>query len=247
MRLVLLPLRLSLVVAVIGAALAGAPPARAQSGTCCVVPDNGSGTADLPPSCSEGYDGSQMEVSSGLPSGSTLEGPARMYGFFDITYLAGGPLGDQTQQYQCFLDFEMTGTGAMTGYHRLVTIPLQCQSASAPRGPAAAPVQDFDTEMMTLQGQLPPGDPDFDLLRISAGTDLGLPSPGHTTLTQESGPAWAVDSFFDITYRIDFIGSSGGPFGGMSGSTTAAIRMQTCESPVPTRSSTWGAIKRLYQ
>jgi hypothetical protein len=35
-----------------------------------------------------------------------------------------------------------------------------------------------------------------------------------------------VDSFFDITYRIDFVGAPGGPLGGMSGSTTGTIRMQ---------------------
>jgi hypothetical protein len=54
-----------------------------------------------------------------------------------------------------------------------------------------------------------------------------LPSPGHTTLTQLPGGNWSVDSFFDITYRIDFVGKAGGPLGGMSGSTTGTIRMQT--------------------
>ena len=71
-----------------------------------------------------------------------------------------------------------------------------------------------------------PGDPDFDLLRITAGTDYGLPSPGHTTLRQVPGGDWAVDSFFDVTYRIDFVGRAGGPVAGMSGSTTGTIRMQ---------------------
>ena len=71
------------------------------------------------------------------------------------------------------------------------------------------------------------GDPDFDLLRITAGTDFGMPSPGHTTLRKQPGGDWAVDSFFDITYRIDFVGHPGGHVGGMSGSTTGTIRMQT--------------------
>src|SRR6185436_3755703 len=88
------------------------------------------------------------------------------------------------------------------------------------------PVQSFPTEMFRLFGQLPPGDPDFDLLRITAGNDFGMPSPGHTTLRHQGGNQWAVDSFFDITYRIDFVGHAGGHIGGMSGSTTATIRMQ---------------------
>src|SRR5439155_25477940 len=88
-------------------------------------------------------------------------------------------------------------------------------------------VQSFDTDMYGLQGQLPPGDPDFDLLRITGGSGFGMPSPGHTTLTRQSSGNWNVDSFFDITYRIDFVGHPGGALGGMSGSTTATIRMGT--------------------
>jgi hypothetical protein len=91
-------------------------------------------------------------------------------------------------------------------------------------------VQSFDTDMFRLFGQIT-GDPDFDLLRITGGTDFGMPSPGHTTLVR-SGANWAVDSFFDITYRIDFVGRPGGPLGGMSGSTTGTIRMQAGEPAV---------------
>ena len=61
-----------------------------------------------------------------------------------------------------------------------------------------------------------------------------MPSPGHTTLTRQSASSWAVDSFFDITYRIDFIGAPAGHLGGMSGSTTATIRMASAApSPIP--------------
>jgi hypothetical protein len=79
--------------------------------------------------------------------------------------------------------------------------------------------------MNGLTGQLPPGDPDFDLLKITGGTAFGMPSPGHTTLTLQATGDWKVDSFFDITYKIDFTGKPGGHLGGMSGSTTGTIRM----------------------
>src|SRR5207248_156912 len=95
------------------------------------------------------------------------------------------------------------------------------------------PVQSFDTDMQGIQGQLPAGDPDFDLLRITAGSGFGLPSPGHTTLTRQPSGNWAVDSFFDITYRIDFVGHPGGHVGGMSGSTTGTIRMVATPTPPP--------------
>ena len=94
-----------------------------------------------------------------------------------------------------------------------------------PRVPGT-PLQSFDTEVFRLFGQLPAVDPDFALLRIIGGTDFGLPSPGHTVLTQMGGN-WGVDSVFDITYRIDFVGAIGSPLAGRSGSTTGTIRFRT--------------------
>ena len=120
------------------------------------------------------------------------------------------------------------------GYNNIINMPVQFETHIAPRTPGAA-VQSFDTEMFRLFGQrVNPGagDPDFDLLRVTAGSDFGMPSPGHTTLTRTQGGSWAVDSFFDISYRIDFIGAPGGPFAGMSGSTTGTIRMQAGETAV---------------
>jgi hypothetical protein len=52
-----------------------------------------------------------------------------------------------------------------------------------------------------------------------------MPSPGHTTLIRLPNGNWNVDSFFDIEYRIDFVGAPGGPLSGRAGSTTGTIRM----------------------
>ena len=64
--------------------------------------------------------------------------------------------------------------------------------------------------------------------------------------TRTSPTSFAVDSFFDITYRIDFVGHPGGHVGGMSGSTTGTIRMQAGQSPVAIGSQPWSKIKSLY-
>ncbi len=117
----------------------------------------------------------------------------------------------------------------LSGGGRVLNLPLSGQIRTNPRTPGD-PVQSFDTDMRRMQGQLLLGDPDFDLLRITAGADFGLPSPGHTTLTQLPDGNWAVDSFFDITYRIDFVGAPGGHWSGQSGSTTGTLRLQdTCQ------------------
>jgi len=119
----------------------------------------------------------------------------------------------------------------LQGSGRVLNLPTNFETHVGPRT-TGNPVQSFDADMVRLQGQLPPGDPDFDLLRITAGTGFGLPSPGHTTLTQLPDGNWNVDSFFDITYRIDFVGAPGGLYAGMSGSTTGTIRVaDTCPLP----------------
>ncbi len=191
-------------------------------GTPCVTPDNGTFTGTLPAQCPiDGY-GNLMSFSNGLPPGSTVDFPARMTNMFNMLEAPGGSLGGHIQFFDIFLEMPMTGTGAMSGYSRNLMMQLQCQTHTGPRGGAA--VQSFPADFAQMQGQIT-GDPDFDLLRITAGTNFGMPSPGHTTLTRLPTTDWQVDSFFDITYRIDFVGRPGGPFSGMSGSTTGTIRM----------------------
>jgi hypothetical protein len=208
----------------------------------CTVPDNGGGTVTLPPAgCDYLSPQDVHEIINGLPPGTTLElgtihknficnrGPAggAVCSFQQLVDCdeAGGSLGGEKECSDSTLAMTLHGTGVLTGYNRTIQLPIAFETHTAPRTPGN-PVQAFDTQMFRLFGQTT-GDPDFDLLRIVAGNDFGLPSPGHTTLTQLPGGMWDVDSFFDITYRIDFVGKAGGPLSGMSGSTTATIRMQT--------------------
>jgi hypothetical protein len=142
----------------------------------------------------------------------------------------------------------LTGTGALLGYSRNINFPISAgETHSALRIPFS-PSQSFNTDLYFMQGQIGgSGDPDFDLLRITAGTGFGMPSPGHTIFTQAAG-TWTVDSFFDITYRIDFVGAPAGPFGGRSGSTTGTYRFRMChDDATPARKATWGAVKAFYR
>ena len=219
--------------------------ASAQVEECCWLPDNGNGTADLPPDCTVGYSG-PMQIRDGLPPASTINAAARLVTFTSVVRNPGGTLGGETHQWNANLELSMTGTGVYAAYNRFLVIPVNGQTHSAPRTPFA-PVQSFAMDLFALQGQIT-SDPDFDLLRVTGGAAFGLPSPGQTVLTQ-SGTGWAVDSFFDITYRIDFVGNAAGPFAGRSGSTTdALVRFDMChEQPTPASPSTWGKLKASYR
>lgn len=199
-------------------------------GTPCLTPDlPGMATGVLPAPCPIEGHGNEMQIIDGLPPGSTIDIMARMDNIFNMSELPGGIFGGNMSFFDIFYELPMIGTGVFAGYGRNILMQVSCESHTGPRG--GPPMQVFPHEIMRIQGQLPPGDPDFDLLRISAGTSFGMPSPGQTTLTQQPGGSWTVESFFDITYRIDFVGAPGGPFAGMSGSTTGTIKMY--HGPLP--------------
>jgi len=189
----------------------------------CQAPDNGAGTVDLPAPCPYVAPDESMVMLNGLPPGSPIDLKPVMTNFNGAVQGMGGSLGGGTVVFMADLMLDLSGQGGLSGFTRSASMPMQVEVHMAPKGPG--PVQTFDTDMFRLQGQLPGGDPDFDLLRITGGTDFGMPSPGHTTLIQMPSGDWNMDSFFDITYRVDFVGRPGSVLGGMSGSTTGTIRM----------------------
>jgi hypothetical protein len=211
-----------------------------------LVPDNG-GTAEMPIQAPYPSIG-QMVILNGLPPATQINIDAVWLVPTVSAEQAGGTLaGTQAAGGGPLMQWTMQGTGLLSAYNRVLTMPASSSVASfptpsfgaigstyevhaAPRTPFA-PVQTYATDLFRMFSQITIGDPDFDLLRLVAGTDFGLPSPGQTKLTQV-GPNWNVESYYDVTYRIDFVGKAGGTFGGMSGSSTSTVRFQIGQ-PVP--------------
>jgi hypothetical protein len=215
-------------------------------GNPCEVPDNGTGTATLPPAGCDYLDAEDVHViASGLPPGTTIELDAIHRNFTCgnplLTCTAflpggvcegpGGSLGGNIDCFQSDAELTIKGTGALAGFQRTITFPLDTEVHTGPRNPGDS-IQSFPSEMFRLQGEIF-GDPDFCTLRIRAGSQLGLPSPGHTTLTDNGNGTFAVASLFDVQYEIDFLGCPGSILEGFGGTASGTIRMFVGESSLP--------------
>lgn len=230
-------------------------PAVAAAQDPCEVSDVG-GTVELPPvGCEYLSPDEAHEISAGLPIGTTIElAPIHKtficsYGYGGFCTIAlpplvcegvGGALGGHADCFDSDLELDISGTGGLAGFNRTLIVPLQVEVHTGPRNPGD-PEQTFLTNMEFLEGEIF-GDPDFCTFRFQGGSAFGLPSPGETTLTKLPNGNFNVDSFFDISYTIDFQGCPGSPLDGFGGRTQGTIRMQTGRpvvEPIPTL-STWG-------
>ncbi len=192
----------------------------------CVVPDNGTGTADLPPvGCQYTSPDERWMIIDGLPPGTTIEMEGILMDFINIVSGPGGTLGGEYEQFEATLDLTVKGTGTLAGFNRHLAVPIECETHSGPRN-LGDPIQNFQTVVYEMTGELF-GDPDFCTLRVRAGSNLGLPGPGQTVLTELPNGDFAVESFFDVTYQIEFEGCPSSPLDGYMGTTTATIRIQT--------------------
>ncbi len=193
--------------------------AATVSANLCVAPNNGQGTATMPAIGCKYHGPTEYHRLKHQLSGQALADlEADHSGFLNIAVSSGGTHGGQIEAFDSHARIKITGVGPLEGYTRVITVPLAAETHTGPRNPGE-PVQDFETTMYRLEGSIA-GDEDFALLHITAGDEFGLPSPGHTTLTyQPESDTFVVDSFFDITYRIEFVGAPGSPFEGYGGTT----------------------------
>lgn len=195
-----------------GMALAGEPSP-------CSLP-NVAGTIDLPAQCDVVSAGDAMQISNGLPLGTTIEIEPTWHDFINVVNIPGGIFpGGEIQQFDGTLQLTMDGTGALAGFHRDLFMQVFAETHSAAPSPGDA-LQTMDVEIVQLWGSLF-GDPDFDSLTFRTGQVFGLPASGTLHLVRQGGPGspFVVESFFDIDYRIDFSGAAGSVLDSMLGTT----------------------------
>ncbi|HEX6900633.1 MAG TPA: hypothetical protein VF789_12990 [Thermoanaerobaculia bacterium] len=103
-------------------------------------------------------------------------------------------------------------------------IPANFEVHAAPH-PEEVKEMSFDTDMYAIEGRATDVGP-FASFQLVGGTSNGFKSPGHTSLIPARDGALAVDSTFNIGYRIVFEGAKDGPLGGASGVIESSILMK---------------------
>jgi len=219
----------------------------AAFGAPCDVQDNGTGTASLPPAgCEYIMPNNVFVIDNDLPPGTTIELDAIHKNFLcnspsglctialpsGVCEGPGGSLGGTAECYQSALQLSISGTGGLSTFSRNITMQMDAEVHAGPRTPGD-PLQSFPSELFRLQGEIF-GDPDFCTFRIRAGAQNGLPSPGSKTLSDDGGGIFAVSSFFDVEYEIDFIGCPGSQLEGFGGTSSGNALLQTGDPIIQT-------------
>ncbi|HEX2254486.1 MAG TPA: hypothetical protein VHQ65_14550 [Thermoanaerobaculia bacterium] len=144
--------------------------------------------------------------------------------------VAGGVLAGHVEEFTSELVLEFHGAGTLEGFSRTVVIPNVMVEVHSGPPEEGAEVQDVETEMVRVQGDLPPGDPDFAELSVVGGTHNGYPSPGRMVITPD-GDGYRFDSHFDVSYTIRFVGAEGSALEGREGTVEGTTRMTAYAHP----------------
>jgi hypothetical protein len=203
----------------------------------CIEPQV-NGTIILPPGlCGYLSPDALHLLLNGLPPGTEVHLDASHQRFFNIVLAAALRPANTIETFDSDLVMHLTGTGILSAVDCALTLtPLHAVVETEP-AQAGQPIQDFKSNMRSLTGSLTSDTSCnlFNSLTVEAGTDHGLPSPGHVRLVQRPDGTFDVNSYFDVNVRMSFEGKTGSVLEGLSGTTTQIVRMGTASNVAP-----WG-------
>jgi hypothetical protein len=146
-------------------------------------------------------------------------------GFTSVALEPGGVFGGTIDKFDSTLQVTVVGSGELQGFKRTVSLSLACEAHSGPYDQGARIIS-FETDMMRIEGELE-GDEDFASLRIVGGTANGFPSPGQLTAVDQGEGFYMVDSMFDMSFQVEYVGAAGGALDGFAGSFEGTATMRT--------------------
>jgi len=135
--------------------------------------------------------------------------------FTGVVVDPGGIFEGTIDRFQSELDITVRGVNELEGYERTITLNLDCEAHAGPYD-KGEPFISFPTEMMRVEGGLQ-GDPDFEMLHLVGGTENGFPSPGHLTAVDQGDGTYAIDSTFQMSFQVEYVGAPGGALEGFAG------------------------------
>ncbi len=147
-------------------------------GQVCLLPENESGTVDLPLTCSGGYGNPEesIEITEGLPEGSSIRAQLS-WSISNINRTPGGNLGGEIQTFTPTIILNLRGTGQFAGFSAFTPLSLNAsgEEHSGNFNPFF-PSQSVALELVALEGEALTFNPNFSTLRFEAGSAFGLPT-----------------------------------------------------------------------
>lgn len=207
--------RSSVLSVVLVGVLLAAVPAVAQGPV--VVPPDASGWVCLPPVEAE-YVAYLVKMFHSLPDPSWKANVKHQRFVNSCKQEPGGSLGGDVETFDSDVAVTVTkADGSVAAEEGLtVHIPVRSITHTSKQDPGAKR-QTLQTAMWNLEGRIE-NQGGWKYFAVIAGEENGLPSPGETTLTRLEDGNVAVESFFKIRYRVEYLGAEDGPYAGLQGS-----------------------------
>jgi len=208
-------LRISLALAFVSILSLAAVPASAGTSFTPVYAVAAPGGAVALPDPNSSYV-SPADIHAYIRAGGKLTAEMKLkhHLFRNIISTPGGILRGTVETFDSSLGTAIIGLpgGPLEGIALNFEVPASAEVHAAPQGEGE--VRTFETTMYSLTGRLQDPNNVFESFELVAGDAHGLPSPGVTTLIQQEDGSFLIDSRFDVSFRVHFVGSPDGPLAG---------------------------------